>query len=98
MTSIGTLVAFLAVSIGVIVLRRIAPDLPRGFRVPGYPVTPILSILGCLWIIIGLRWITIQVFVIWVAVVLVWYYTYGIRHSHLNDRQRRKAEDAAGGS
>ena len=84
MTSIGTLVAFLVVSIGVIVLRRTAPDLPRGFRVPGYPVTPILSILGCLWIIIGLRSITITVFVIWVAVVLAWYFSYGIRHSHLN--------------
>jgi amino acid transporter len=83
MTSIGTLVAFLVVSIGVIVLRRTSPDLPRGFRVPGYPVTPVLSILGCIWIIVGLRWITIGVFVIWVAVVLVWYFTYGIRHSRL---------------
>jgi len=89
MTSIGTLVAFLVVSIGVIMLRRSAPDLPRGFKVPGYPVTPILSILGCIWIIIGLRWVTIAVFVIWVAVVLVWYYAYGIRHSHLNDTTSR---------
>ena len=47
MTSIGTLVAFLIVSIGVIVLRRQRqPDLPRGFKVPLYPVTPILSIAG----------------------------------------------------
>ena len=84
MTSIGTLVAFLVVSIGVIILRRTAPDLPRGFTVPGYPVTPILSILGCIWIIIDLRPITIAVFLIWVAVVLVWYFTYGIRHSRLN--------------
>ncbi len=84
MTSIGTLVAFLVVSVGVIILRRTAPDLPRGFTVPGYPVTPILSILGCIWIIIDLRPITIAVFLIWVAVVLVWYFTYGIRHSRLN--------------
>jgi amino acid transporter len=83
MTSIGTLVAFLVVSIGVIILRRTAPDLPRGFRVPGYPVTPILSVLGCLWIIVDLRPVTIAVFAIWVAVVLVWYFTYGIRHSRL---------------
>jgi APA family basic amino acid/polyamine antiporter len=48
MTSIGTLVAFLVVSIGVMVLRRTAPDLPRGFKVPLYPVTPILSIAGCI--------------------------------------------------
>jgi APA family basic amino acid/polyamine antiporter len=86
MTSIGTLVAFLVVSIGVMVLRRTAPDLPRGFRVPGYPVTPILSIVGCLWIIAGLRWITIEVFLVWVAVVLAWYYAYGIRRSRLEAR------------
>ena len=83
MTSIGTLVAFLVVSIGVIVLRRTAPDLPRTFKVPGYPVTPVLSVLGCLWIIKDLRAVTIWVFVIWVAIALVWYFVYGIKHSHL---------------
>jgi basic amino acid/polyamine antiporter, APA family len=81
MTSIGTLVAFLVVSIGVIVLRRTAPDLPRGFKVPGYPVTPVLSVLGCLWIIKDLRPITLLAFVVWVAVALVFYFLYSIRHS-----------------
>jgi basic amino acid/polyamine antiporter, APA family len=94
MTSIGTLVAFLVVSIGVIVLRRTAPDLPRGFRVPGYPVTPILSVAGCIWIIIGLELITIAVFGIWVGVVLVWYFTYGIRHSRLGHAAKGSQEDA----
>jgi basic amino acid/polyamine antiporter, APA family len=83
MTSIGTLVAFLVVSVGVIVLRRTAPDLPRGFKVPGYPVTPVLSIAGCFWIIQDLRAVTIYVFVLWAAVALVWYAFYGIRHSSL---------------
>jgi basic amino acid/polyamine antiporter, APA family len=83
MTSIGTLVAFLIVSVGVIVLRVRAPDLPRGFRVPGYPVTPILSILGCLWIIKDLRAVTIYVFFGWATVALLWYYFYGRRHSAL---------------
>ena len=83
MTSIGTLVAFLVVSIGVMVLRRTHPELPRGFKVPCYPVTPILSILGCLWIIKDLRAVTIWVFLIWVAVALVWYFSYGFKHSHL---------------
>ncbi|HLU59571.1 MAG TPA: amino acid permease [Pseudonocardia sp.] len=86
MTSIGTLVAFLVVSIGVIVLRRTAPDLPRGFTVPGYPVTPILSVLGCLWIIKDLRPVTIGVFAVWVVAVLIWYFTYGIRHSRLREQ------------
>lgn len=85
MTSIGTLVAFLVVSIGVIILRRTAPDLPRGFTVPGYPVVPILSVLGCLWIIIDLRPVTILAFVLWVGVALAWYFGYGRRHSRLND-------------
>jgi amino acid transporter len=71
MTSIGTLVAFLVVSIGVMVLRRTHPELPRGFKVPGYPVTPIL------------RPVTIYVFLIWVAVAMIWYAVYGFKHSHL---------------
>lgn len=89
MTSIGTLVAFVVVSIGVIVLRRTAPDLPRGFLVPGYPVTPVLSVLGCLWIIVGLRPITIVIFLVWTAVALVWYFAYGIKHSRLAQTPHR---------
>jgi APA family basic amino acid/polyamine antiporter len=83
MTSIGTLVAFLVVSIGVMVLRQTHPELPRGFKVPLYPITPILSIAGCIWIIQDLRAVTIWVFLIWVGVALVWYAVYGFRHSHL---------------
>jgi amino acid transporter len=83
MTSIGTLVAFLIVSIGVMVLRRTSPDLPRGFKVPGYPVTPILSIAGCIWIIQDLRAVTIFVFFGWAAVALAWYWFYGRGHSRL---------------
>ena len=94
MTSIGTLVAFLVVSIGVIVLRRTAPDLPRGFKVPGYPVTPVLSVLGCLWIITSLRGVTILAFVVWVAAAMVFYFAYSIRHSRL----RHTADPDAGGA
>ncbi|RYP87002.1 amino acid permease [Nocardioides guangzhouensis] len=83
MTSIGTLVAFLVVSIGVMVLRQTHPELPRGFKVPLYPVTPILSIAGCIWIIQDLRAVTIWVFLIWVTVALLWYAVYGFKHSHL---------------
>jgi basic amino acid/polyamine antiporter, APA family len=79
MTSIGTLVAFLIVSIGVMVLRRTAPDLPRGFRVPLYPFVPLASIAGCIWIIQDLRAVTIYVFVGWSAVALAWYLFYS-RH------------------
>jgi APA family basic amino acid/polyamine antiporter len=51
--------------------------------VPLYPVTPILSILGAVWIITSLRPITMYVFVIWVAVALLWYLVYARSHSHL---------------
>ncbi|GAA5165006.1 amino acid permease [Pseudonocardia eucalypti] len=88
MTSIGTLVAFIVVSIGVVVLRRTEPDLPRGFRVPGYPVTPMLSVLGCLVIITSLRPVTILAAVLWTGAALVWYFAWSIRHSRLA-RERR---------
>jgi APA family basic amino acid/polyamine antiporter len=83
LVSIGTLVAFAVVSVGVIILRRTAPDLPRGFRVPGYPVTPILSIAACCYLVAGLSWITWIVFAAWVTVALVFWAFYGARHSRL---------------
>ncbi len=83
MTSIGTLVAFLIVSTGVIILRRTMPDLRRGFKVPGYPVTPLLAIAGCIWIIQDLRAVTIYVFFGWSAVALTFYAFYGRSHSKL---------------
>ncbi|KJL32282.1 amino acid permease [Microbacterium azadirachtae] len=83
MTSIGTLAAFLVVSVGLIILRRREPDLERGFKVPLYPITPLLSIAGCLWIITQLRPVTIFVFAIWVALFLAFYFFYGRRRSVL---------------
>jgi APA family basic amino acid/polyamine antiporter len=83
MTSIGTLTAFLIVSVGVMVLRYTQPDLPRGFRVPFGPVIPILSIAGCFWIIFDLRAVTIYVFLGWSAVALLWYFFYGRHHATL---------------
>lgn len=93
MVSMGTLVAFIVVSIAVMVLRRTRPDLPRAFRVPGYPVTPILSILACLYLISGLGWDTYAWFAVWVAVVLVFYLLWGRRHSLLAGG--REGTDAA---
>ena len=86
MTSIGTLVAFLIVSIGVMVLRRTAPDLPRGFKVPLYPLIPLGSIAGCIWIIQDLRAVTIYVFLAWASVALAWYFFYGRQHSLLGKK------------
>jgi basic amino acid/polyamine antiporter, APA family len=83
--SIGTLTAFIVVSAGVIVLRIQEPDLPRGFKVPGYPVTPVLSMAACAYILFSLHWYTWIAFSGWVAVALVFYLVWGRRHSALND-------------
>ncbi|MDN5725999.1 MAG: amino acid permease [Propionibacteriales bacterium] len=86
MTSIGALTAFIVVAVGVIVLRRRKPDLSRGFSVPLYPITPILAIVGCLWIIKDLRPITLIVFGVWTVIFLVVYLLYGRRHSLLGQK------------
>ena len=84
LVSIGTLVAFIVVSVGVIILRRIAPDLPRGFKVPGYPVTPVLSVIACLYVLSGLSWTTYAWFAFWLLIVLTFYLVWGRKHSELN--------------
>jgi APA family basic amino acid/polyamine antiporter len=83
LTSMGTLVAFTVVSIGVMVLRRTAPDLPRGFRVPGYPVVPLLSVAFCLYLIAGLPLATYVLFAGWLLLAAVVYVTYARTHSRL---------------
>ncbi|WP_199253911.1 amino acid permease [Mycolicibacterium mengxianglii] len=85
MVSIGTLVAFIVVSLGVIILRVREPDLRRAFKVPLYPVTPVVSVLACIWVLSGLHWITWVWFGIWVSVALVFYLLWGRHHSALND-------------
>ena len=84
LVSIGTLSAFVVVSVGVILLRIREPDLPRGFRVPGYPVTPVLAIVACVYILASLRWYTWVAFACWVSVVLVYYFVWARHHSALN--------------
>ncbi len=81
MTSVGTLVAFITVAIGVIILRQRSPELPRSFKVPLYPITPILAVAGSLWIISSLRPVTLYVFFGWCGVSLVWYLVYARRNS-----------------
>ncbi|TDD89921.1 amino acid permease [Actinomadura darangshiensis] len=82
-TSIGTLFAFALVSVGVIVLRRTRPDLPRSFRTPLYPLTPLLGVALCLYLMVGLGGVTWIVFALWSAAGLVAYFLYGRRHSRL---------------
>nr|WP_246029959.1 amino acid permease [Saccharothrix variisporea] len=82
-TSIGTLVAFGLVNVGVIVLRRTRPDLPRGFRTPWVPVVPLLGLAMCVLLVAGLAPVTWLAFGIWSVVGLVVYFAYGRRRSQL---------------
>ena len=82
-TSIGTLVAFGLVNIGVVVLRRKRPELPRTFRTPLMPLVPILGLGLCLLLAFGLAPVTWLAFGIWSAVGLVVYFGYGRRRSAL---------------
>jgi amino acid transporter len=81
--SIGTLVAFIVVAIGVIVLRRTQPELERPFHVPLFPVTPLLTVAVCLYILSGLALVTWLIFGTWLVVVLAFYLSWGRRHAVL---------------
>jgi APA family basic amino acid/polyamine antiporter len=94
LVSIGTLVAFIVVSIGVMVLRRRRPDLPRAFRVPGYPVVPILSVAACLYIMSGLPLTAFLWFAVWVGVVIAFYLLWGRHHATLADPVAEALEEA----
>jgi len=83
LVNIGTLFAFVLVSIGVIFLRRARPDLERPFRTPLVPVVPILSVLASLWLMLNLSGATWVRFVVWMVVGLVVYFVYSVRHSRL---------------
>ncbi len=74
-TSIGTLFAFALVSVGVIVLRRTRPELPRSFRTPFFPVTPLLGVALCVYLMVGLGGVTWIVFALWCAVGLAAYFS-----------------------
>jgi APA family basic amino acid/polyamine antiporter len=79
LSNIGTLFAFVLVSLGVIILRRKQPDRPRLFRVPFVPWFPLISILLCGGLMTGLTVITWVRFIIWLAIGLFIYIVYS-RH------------------
>ena len=83
MVSIGTLLAFTIVCIGIIVLRKKRPDLPRPFRTPLVPFIPILGAVVCLSQMISLPFDTWMRLLIWMAVGLVIYFIYGVKHSKI---------------
>jgi APA family basic amino acid/polyamine antiporter len=89
LTNIGTLFAFVLVSAGVIILRRLEPDRPRPFRAPLVPLTPLISIVTCLYLMLQLPKLTWIRFGIWLVIGLFIYLFYGMRHSRLGQRADR---------
>jgi APA family basic amino acid/polyamine antiporter len=94
MVNIGTLFAFVLVSIGVIVLRRTQPDLPRAFRTPAVPLVPILAVIACVFLMLNLGSLTWWRFLVWMALGLVVYFFYGYRHSRLAQAQGQERPPA----
>ncbi|WP_313641084.1 amino acid permease [Paenibacillus sp.] len=86
LTSIGTLFAFFVVSLGVIALRVIHPNMKRGFRVPWVPFIPLLSAATCGYLMYNLGSETWIGFLIWTGLGLLIYFLYGYRNSKLNHK------------
>ena len=83
LTNIGTLFAFIVVSIGVIYLRNTKPELKRAFRVPLVPLVPILAVLFCGYLLISLPTDTFISFLAWLVIGLVVYFAYSRKNSNL---------------
>jgi APA family basic amino acid/polyamine antiporter len=85
MTSIGTLFAFILVCIGIWVLRRKMPELPRSFKTPLVPLVPILGIVTCLFMMVFLPMDTWIRLLVWMLIGMDIYLAYGAKHSELGN-------------
>lgn len=83
MVSIGTLLAFIIVCIGVIVLRKTQPNIPRPYRVPWVPLFPVLGIVVCLALMTSLDHATWLRLIVWLGIGIAIYFIYGRHHSKL---------------
>jgi APA family basic amino acid/polyamine antiporter len=83
LVNIGTLFAFVLVNIGVIILRRTRPDMPRPYRVPLSPWFPLLGVVFAVYLMKDLPLATWIRFVIWLAIGMIIYWLYGYRNSRV---------------
>src|SRR6185436_17578844 len=91
MTSIGTLFAFILVCIGVWVMRKKMPEIPRAFKTPMVPLVPILGIGTCLFMMVFLPMDTWIRLLVWMLIGMDIYLVYGAKNSHLgNHTSNRK--------
>ena len=88
MVNIGTLSAFLLVSIGVPIMRMRRPDLHRTFKVPGNPWLPIIAAISTLWLMLNLSVLTWVRFIVWLVIGFVVYFAYSYKHSILGKQIR----------
>src|SRR4051794_24206867 len=95
MTSIGTLFAFVVVSLAVMVLRPKRPEATRPFRVPFGYVIPVLGVVSCLYLMVSLSVMTWVRFLGWLDIGLVIYWSYGRTHSPLADRAEQARRTGA---
>ncbi|KIO75441.1 amino acid transporter [Pedobacter lusitanus] len=98
MVSIGTLFAFSLVALGVIILRRTNPEIPRSFRVPFVPVVPILGIAVCVCLMVGLPIESWERLFIWMAIGVIFYFLYGKKHSKLRKLHQQNPDTTNSGS
>jgi APA family basic amino acid/polyamine antiporter len=87
MTSIGTLFAFILVCIGIIILRKRMPNIPRAFKTPLVPLVPVLGVATCLFMMVFLPLDTWIRLIVWMMLGLDVYLFYGIRNSALSDNK-----------
>jgi len=84
LTNIGTLFAFTLVCFGVIILRVKEPARARSFKVPFNPITPLLGVAACIFLMTGLPGVTWWRFIMWLVLGLIVYFSYGIKNSELH--------------
>lgn len=94
LVSMGTLLAFVLVCFGILILRRTAPDLPRPFRTPGLPYVPLLGAGFCLLQMASLPVQTWERLIIWLAIGMFVYIGYGRRSA---ERRRQEREITVSG-
>ncbi len=88
MVNIGTLLAFVIVSVSVLVLRRTNPSQPRPFRTPWVPLVPVLGVISNGYMMYKLGWVNWARLIIWLFIGLIVYFSYSVKHSRVQGLQK----------